>query len=190
MTGLVDSSMVEKDFMDIVVNPETNEKFHKCKRCGKLFTRNYSLKVHILGHLNIKRFECEICFKRFNSRQYLNDHLNIHSGARPYECPFPNCGQTFKQRAKLSVHRRSAHNDVAKRQRRVLSQPELCGEDAQPTDPLECLLSNFEFPEFFRRASLAYPRGYAPANFQSVMAVNAVAASMVPGMFVNANMGI
>mmetsp|Transcript_39940 Transcript_39940/g.45590 ORF Transcript_39940/g.45590 Transcript_39940/m.45590 type:complete len:184 (+) Transcript_39940:91-642(+) len=162
MEGFVDSEIIERDFMDMV-RDGNDERFYKCKMCGKLFTRNYSLKVHILSHLNIKRFECQICFKRFNSKQYLNDHLNIHSGDRPYVCPFEGCGLTFKQRAKLSVHRKTVHNDVAKRTRRVLPQPTLRkqetekAEEVVPVDTMSDMVAKFRFPEFFKNAQLVYP---------------------------------
>eukprot|EP00357_Protocruzia_adherens_P004081 CAMPEP_0115029608 /NCGR_PEP_ID=MMETSP0216-20121206/37127_1 /TAXON_ID=223996 /ORGANISM="Protocruzia adherens, Strain Boccale" /LENGTH=298 /DNA_ID=CAMNT_0002406275 /DNA_START=366 /DNA_END=1262 /DNA_ORIENTATION=+ len=73
--------------------------------CGKQFISNYTLKRHMLIHLDIKKYVCEFCGKRFTLKQYLKDHVNIHTGETPYSCDYPGCNKTFKQAGRRSRHR-------------------------------------------------------------------------------------
>lgn len=41
--------------------------------------------------------------------QYLEEHEYTHTGAKPFVCDINNCAETFRQRGKLSIHRKNAH---------------------------------------------------------------------------------
>ncbi len=44
--------------------------------------------------------------------QYLEEHEYTHTGEKPYVCGINGCAETFRQRGKLSIHKKNAHNSV------------------------------------------------------------------------------
>lgn len=87
------------------------KKVYKCdvRECEKLFSSKFSLKRHNLKHINSKKHICSHCQKAFSLPQYLEEHEYTHTGARPFVCGINNCVETFRQRGKLSIHRKNAH---------------------------------------------------------------------------------
>jgi uncharacterized Zn-finger protein len=86
-------------------------KWHKCdfRDCEKLFSTKYSLKRHIMKHSNKKRHICKHCQKGFTLPQYLEEHEYTHTGEKPFVCGVGECIEVFRQRGKLSIHRKNIH---------------------------------------------------------------------------------
>ncbi|XP_058798727.1 zinc finger protein 665-like isoform X4 [Phymastichus coffea] len=76
-----------------------------CEECGKTFTRQSRLKIHMRIHLGIKPHDCKLCGKAFSRKTALRQHLLIHTGQRPYLCDI--CGKSFTQKPGLISHRKS-----------------------------------------------------------------------------------
>jgi KRAB domain-containing zinc finger protein len=87
-------------------------KLFKCdmKGCDKTFSTKFSLRRHILRHVNNKKFVCAHCRKAFVLAQYLEEHEFTHTGVKPFVCGIDGCLEAFRQRGKLSLHKKMAHN--------------------------------------------------------------------------------
>ncbi len=73
-----------------------------CSQCGKSFTRNESLKDHMLIHAGIKPYSCSQCGKSFTQKGSLMRHMRIHSEEKPFTCS--QCGKSFTQKGQLENH--------------------------------------------------------------------------------------
>nr|XP_040025798.1 zinc finger and BTB domain-containing protein 44-like [Gasterosteus aculeatus aculeatus] len=87
----------------------------QCDRCGKKFTRAYSLKMHRLKHEGKRCFRCQICSATFTSFGEYKHHMRVsrHIIRKPriYECK--TCGAMFTNSGNLIVHLRSLNHEAS-----------------------------------------------------------------------------
>ncbi|KAL7010982.1 hypothetical protein ACKWTF_014029 [Chironomus riparius] len=83
------------------------KKEHICQICGKAFSRDKTLRQHLLYHYNVRNIVCEICgFKTIN-RPKMTRHLKSHSGVRNYACNI--CGKRFLYSYNVTAHIKHVH---------------------------------------------------------------------------------
>jgi len=79
-----------------------------CVHCGQQFMSQTGLRTHISIHTGqdyVKRnIKCEVCNKGFRCQADLKTHSVVHTKAKPYKCDWPQCGQSFSQKASLKDH--------------------------------------------------------------------------------------
>jgi len=89
---------------------------HQCNVCQRLFSRPSHLQRHQRTHSSEKPFVCseDCCGRSFTQQSSLKLHvLAVHGGKRPHVCPF--CTYPFSQKANLKKHVARAHGEAAAR---------------------------------------------------------------------------
>ena len=101
---------------------ETFTNNHICQYpgCNKEYSTKFALKRHSITHSQVKRFECRFWSRKFSLPQYLKEHEYIHTNETPYQCGIDGCTQSFRQRAKLWLHRKT-HKSYKKKSYRTFS---------------------------------------------------------------------
>lgn len=83
------------------------KKDHICQLCGKAFSRDKTLRQHLLYHLNERNIVCEICgFKTIN-RPKMARHQKSHTGQRDFACSI--CGKRFLYSYNVTAHIKHVH---------------------------------------------------------------------------------
>jgi len=154
----------------LIMKDDSYGQLFGCKLCGKSFTREYTLKMHLYSHFNIRRFECDICHKRFTLRQHLSEHVITHTNERPYVCPYEGCFARFRQRAKRCVHISAVHRcrePLRKKSTYRSSTKKVSHKEAifrihiqTEPNPLEKMAIVSDFPQFFIDKTLPIPANF------------------------------
>ena len=120
---------------------------YSCQHCSKTFATNFSLVRHQLVHTQIKPFKCDFCPKTFALAQYKREHEFIHTNLKPFVCGVNGCTESFRQRGKLSLHRRT-HNGYnlkkyklqgcAKTRRAQKKKHQFYEDESEAEDTFEC----------------------------------------------------
>ncbi len=84
----------------------TGEKPYKCSipGCASAFKAYGHLSDHLKRHLNIKPFICKVCNASFSRNNTLKTHMMIHTGDKPYECPYKDCYRKFTEKGNMKTH--------------------------------------------------------------------------------------
>nr|CAB3267936.1 ZF(C2H2)-13 zinc finger protein [Phallusia mammillata] len=100
--------------MDRILAPsvyEGMEKMAMCRKCGKEFAQEDSLKKHIqVVHQKKKPHKCKECGKQFGQRQDLTVHMNTHTGIKPFACE--KCDKRFTSSSSRNAHVRQIHEKI------------------------------------------------------------------------------
>ncbi|CAL8083285.1 unnamed protein product [Orchesella dallaii] len=82
----------------------------RCELCEKQYSSQSSLVYHRLSAHDTRRdFQCTICKKSFSHKGLLTNHMFTHYSEKYFTCDEPGCISSYKSRASLYTHKRSAH---------------------------------------------------------------------------------
>ncbi|KAG8226353.1 hypothetical protein J437_LFUL010492 [Ladona fulva] len=87
----------------------------ECSMCGKQFSRQQNLRLHLKRHLSVRPYKCTQCDKAFVTNQKMEEHLNSHTGRTPFQCPL--CPRAFRRHSNLIQHRKHHHMKVKRKVR-------------------------------------------------------------------------
>ena len=77
----------------------------KCGDCGKIFSTNASLAIHIAG-VHENRYRCSKCDRMYGSRSGLYEHERQHQDGfeKKFICGYDDCRKSFSGRSQLETH--------------------------------------------------------------------------------------
>ena len=79
-----------------------------CGQCGQEFSSQVGFKSHLAKHTGqeyVRRnIKCNLCDKKFRSQADLKIHVIVHTKEKAFQCSWPECGQSFGQKASLKDH--------------------------------------------------------------------------------------
>jgi len=92
----------------VCVVTASGKKYWVCpdKHCRKAFSKCYQLKMHVLGHYNVKPFKCDEpgCSWAFFTMTKLKRHKESHSRKKAFSCQVEGCDKKFSTVYNLNAH--------------------------------------------------------------------------------------
>ena len=93
------------------------KKKFKCEMCGSIFSRKYTMKIHVESvHEKKKPFKCEMCDYICYEKSNMKKHIEVvHDKKKPFKCEI--CDYSCYQKSKMKKHvesdmRRRNHSNV------------------------------------------------------------------------------
>lgn len=102
---------VAEDEEGAEMNPDGTKKLHPCPHsgCGRLFTRLYNVKSHMVCHSGDRPHICNACSASFRRKHDLQRHFRTtHSTERPWTCK--KCHRSFARRDHYRRHMQVEEN--------------------------------------------------------------------------------
>ena len=84
---------------------------HRCHKCGKHFSGQDTLRVHLAMHDGKYPYHCQYCGRGFAATNNLKGHLAKHTGVKAFPCLI--CKKAFSYSNVLKYHVRKFHSDLA-----------------------------------------------------------------------------
>uniref|UniRef100_A0A665ULI3 Homeotic protein spalt-major n=1 Tax=Echeneis naucrates TaxID=173247 RepID=A0A665ULI3_ECHNA len=83
--GLEASKKVKAKMLNLPSESKNGDSLykHKCKYCGKTFSNDSALQIHLRSHTGERPFKCNICGNRFTTKGNLKVHFQRHKDKYP-----------------------------------------------------------------------------------------------------------
>lgn len=91
----------------------TKVKDQICEICGKRFSTQTAMKVHMKSHSNERLYPCKLCSYAGRTASALYIHMSTHSTSL---CICQVCSKTFKSNRNLYDHLRRVHSKIKRHQ--------------------------------------------------------------------------
>ena len=79
----------------------------QCSKCGKQFSSEGTLRVHMAMHEGQYPYHCQYCGRGFAATNNLKGHLAKHTGIKAFVCPI--CKKEFSYSNVLKAHMKKFH---------------------------------------------------------------------------------
>ena len=105
-TALLQHGIKVESLVRLTLN--SGQKFWCCPEpdCQKAYVKGHELKLHILGHYNVKPFQCQLpdCGWSFVTKNKLMRHMASHTKERAFTCNVQGCEKKFSTIYNLNSH--------------------------------------------------------------------------------------
>ena len=106
--GICQKFFSDREEQENHMKMHVGKKLYSCNECGKVFTKQSSLKQHLLiKKATIQSVEkppsCSICHEIFAQKSQLEDHMGMHAKKKIYSCPI--CGDNFTKLNSWNRHK-------------------------------------------------------------------------------------
>ncbi|KAF2902112.1 hypothetical protein ILUMI_04075 [Ignelater luminosus] len=94
-----------------VVTVHTDIKDHICETCGKRFSSQTAMRVHMRSHSDERLYPCKLCNYAGRTASAIYVHMSTHANDL---CVCEVCSKTFKSNRNLNDHLRRVHSKIKK----------------------------------------------------------------------------